>query len=582
MHSLTYLNTYGATSLELTDNRPATVTFSRIPPMLPLDQILDITSTILTIEPGIDLTEIINYSTTNAQFRIEIVTGGTNPLVGSTVSWSSLPAHLTLSQVGNVYTISGLKSITDWNAIRTFTWNLPANYDEKDLWYLNSSVIYFDESLNQTLSMDWTVYDPRFYYIAQLNSSITLTAGNTRIRQGQSLMEESPFVMWAVVGTVEYGEADLVIETSMSISVVDATLYVNSSLSADNTRLRLLTQNISSNSTLEAKTLYSYFLQDTIPLTNGIAISSTGEYIGINEGIYQTTNYVDWDFIGSTTSDQYATAMSSNAEFVMMMQDISYGRILIYEKSGTTWTNIQQISADGTNTWFNRSIISCSSDGKYICVVSDALTDPKFHVYYKASTTWTLQQTITVTESEPFVNVKADISSAGDVIAFSYRINTSFIPKLKVYTRSGTTWTNTASFTVSSGSSLDNINDLKISGDGHTIVASVKLYGSETMITYSDSSGSWVSSLSIDVAADRAEINETGDIIVCPVSATRIYVYQRSVYSWKRVATINAPTGTTWGSQFKLSNDAQIFAIGANLIGSGRGLVTEIYKLGWY
>lgn len=175
MNSLQELNNYGSSSLTVTDSRFADIKYSPAPPASPFTQILNITGTNVSVNAGIDITEIINYSTANVRYRVTIVPGAVNPLTGSSISWASLPSGVTLSTVGNVYTLSGINSVAQWQAVKSFTWTLPGNYATKPFWYLQVSVLYYDEELGVERTVDWEAYDEDFYYVAELNASSSLT-----------------------------------------------------------------------------------------------------------------------------------------------------------------------------------------------------------------------------------------------------------------------------------------------------------------------------------------------------------------------------------------------------------------------
>jgi hypothetical protein len=176
MNSLDQLNTLGATTLDITDNRPSKVNFNRVLPLAPLAQVLEITSTTLTVNPGIEIVEIINYATANVRYRVTIQTAGVPALTGSSVSWGAIPTSLLLTTASNVYTISGITTLAEWNAVKSFTWTLPGTYASSPNWYLDVAVIYYDSALGQDVNVNWEVYDEDFYYIAELFSQATVTA----------------------------------------------------------------------------------------------------------------------------------------------------------------------------------------------------------------------------------------------------------------------------------------------------------------------------------------------------------------------------------------------------------------------
>ena len=174
MKSLQDLNNHSQTSLDLPDNRGSKVIFDRVFPLQPIDITGTISSTTISVSPsGNEIVDIINYSTAATRFRVRIITGGSPLLTGSTISFGTLPPNLTLTSASGVYTISGIKTVADWDYIKFFVWSLPANYYDSPLWYLDIAVIYYDSVLGEDVTVDWEAYDPRFYYIAKLTSQFT-------------------------------------------------------------------------------------------------------------------------------------------------------------------------------------------------------------------------------------------------------------------------------------------------------------------------------------------------------------------------------------------------------------------------
>ena len=175
MNSLSELNGFGSTSLTVTDDRPSKVIFDRQAPLRPIDQVYAITSTTVNVTPGINILEVINYSTANVRYRVSINTSGSPLLTGSTISWASLPGSVTLSIVGSTYTLGGIDSKAIWDQIKNFTWNLPANYATRPNWFLQVSIIYYDSAIGRDVTTSWLVYDEDFYYVAEFSSTTSLT-----------------------------------------------------------------------------------------------------------------------------------------------------------------------------------------------------------------------------------------------------------------------------------------------------------------------------------------------------------------------------------------------------------------------
>ena len=182
MNSLQDLNSYSSTSLTVADNRKATVKFDRVYPLTPLNQLFTIVSTTTVLDPGTNIIEIVNYSLANVRYRITVQNFGTPAFTGSTVSWASLPAGVTLTSGSGVYTLSGITRPGIWDLVKTITWNLPANYSSYPTWNLKSEIIYYDEALGQDVSVSWLSYDPTYYFRAQIAATSTMTVKGTYYR----------------------------------------------------------------------------------------------------------------------------------------------------------------------------------------------------------------------------------------------------------------------------------------------------------------------------------------------------------------------------------------------------------------
>jgi hypothetical protein len=177
MNSLQELNTWGATEVDVLDARPSQVIFNRKPPQLPVDQTFDAyASLFVTPTPGIEIEEIINYQTANVRYRVTVKTGSTPLFTGSTIAFGTLPSGATLVQVGDVYTISGIHKVSDWLAVRNFTWTLPVNFASYPQWYLECTIIYYSSALGRDVETTWEIIDDRFYTVAELTSTVTISA----------------------------------------------------------------------------------------------------------------------------------------------------------------------------------------------------------------------------------------------------------------------------------------------------------------------------------------------------------------------------------------------------------------------
>lgn len=198
MNSLEELNGY-ASDLELpyTDLRSPDVLFNAANPTnqsQTVDEGFSFNSKV-----GIEITEVVNGDTSTPTYTIDVST-----VPGTTVSWSSLPTGVTVSNPSSgVYVVSGIREVSHWTSVKYGSITMPTNY--YGLWTYTSTISYYSgEDGNQSRS--WTtavtVNDVQFLttplefvYSANTVNNITNTP------QIADLDVSYPGVTWTVVGT---------------------------------------------------------------------------------------------------------------------------------------------------------------------------------------------------------------------------------------------------------------------------------------------------------------------------------------------------------------------------------------------
>ena len=186
MNSLQELNDFGIQTVEVDDLRPATVIFDVDTRYVDLNTAVTYTSNTKTFTTKINVEEIRNYATANLRFRVAVITNGITP--NSTINFGTLPSGITLTQVGEVYALSGFKTSTEWLSIIDFIWTLPTNYTSANLLFLKLEILYFDEATNRETVVDWVYYDDAYYYDAALVAAFNISAGQLKIVQTTSTM----------------------------------------------------------------------------------------------------------------------------------------------------------------------------------------------------------------------------------------------------------------------------------------------------------------------------------------------------------------------------------------------------------
>lgn len=318
MQSLTELNGRSATLLSVIDRRLATVNFDRL---VANNQSITISSTNYAQLPvGIEIEEIINYEIANCQVTFTIKSPSGNPLTGSTLSWAAIPNGITLSQVGQAYTLSGFSKISQWNQIKRPSWTLPANYTSKTPFYVKVEISYFDQGANFTKIKTYNVYDPRYYYDVKLDSAFSYAAtaiknrpftasmsaiSTMRVRYDVELL--SVFSLEAAALDVKFGVANW-----SAVSSLNSTVEVLPPVSNTST-LRLYVANkenqiFSSNTPqiLDSRSgTYTVVLTCTgaqfglTTASSSASLTLTGSKETINSQIAAIYFYPDWNQLGN-------------------------------------------------------------------------------------------------------------------------------------------------------------------------------------------------------------------------------------------------------------------------------------------
>src|SRR5210317_1775871 len=163
MATLQELNNFGNGTVSFTDSRPSDVIFSFPTAVNLTDQ--TITSQTFTLQRTIDIVEIIQPTQTLITFEIDV-----SAISGTTVTFGSLPSGVTLTSNGGIFTVSGIDSVSDWQAVRAPTITLPSAEHQGAFEY-TCTISYTNNGSRR--NKQWSV--GTFKTIAELSSSASLT-----------------------------------------------------------------------------------------------------------------------------------------------------------------------------------------------------------------------------------------------------------------------------------------------------------------------------------------------------------------------------------------------------------------------
>lgn len=277
MQSLTELNGYASTGLEVTDNRPATVVWDRT---VFMDQKIEIETTSVTIPVARDVVEIINYSTANLRYSLAITNVGSPSLGDSNLIWNTLPSGVTVTESpADTYTVTGIKSQSDWNQIKNPIWILPSDYSSAQLWFVRVTITYYDETIGADISFTYDVYDDDHYYNSKFTSVSSLLCGIKKT--------VSPSVAMSVSSSV--------------LAEVDVPMIMNSSLTLVPSTIKRISQSLQVQSSITATATLDFTLVVSVFSSRTISLDLYGRV--------STNIKVDW---GDGNNDTY-TATNNTA-----------------------------------------------------------------------------------------------------------------------------------------------------------------------------------------------------------------------------------------------------------------------------
>ena len=163
MTTLVELNTYSDGVVSYTENRPSFVFFN-FPNATDLTE-QPISTQSFTLQRTIDIVEIVKPNLALVVFEVDV-----SALSGTTVSFGSLPSGVTVTSLNGVFTVSGINSVSDWEAVRSPTITLPSA-DHQGAFAYTCKIIATIDGVRTT--KQWTV--GTFKTIAELGATSSLT-----------------------------------------------------------------------------------------------------------------------------------------------------------------------------------------------------------------------------------------------------------------------------------------------------------------------------------------------------------------------------------------------------------------------
>ena len=269
----------------------------------------------------------------------------------------------------------------------------------------------------------------------------------------------------------------------------------------------------------------------------------------------------------------YAVALSGNTALVGAFFDnvganVDQGSVHVFVRSGTTWTLQAQLTAsDGAaNDLFgttvaisgNTALVGASSDD-----VGATIDQGSAYVFTRSGTTWTEQAQLTASSGAAFDRFGNSVALSGDTALVGASQDdvgaNSNQGSAYVFTRSGTTWTQQAQLTATGGAASDFFGgSVALSGDtalvgafGDDVGANLD-QGSASVFTRSGTT--WTQQAQL-TASDGAASDLFGGSVALAGNTALVGAYRDDVgaNTDQGSASVFTRSGTTWTQQAHLT-----------------------------
>lgn len=389
MNTLEYLNTLSNQTLSFTDNRPANVIFDR---PRPKDISFTTTETTFNAIVGTNIVEIIQPSVTNIRYKITL-TG-----INASINFGTLPSGCTLVGSGPSYTIIGIDSVSDWEAVKLPTFTI--NEDEFGAFAYESSIIY-DTDTTYNNKVTWEV--GQFIPQVQLQSSSTLTAtGNFQVSGEAELESYASVFVQGIEAIFAYANIDAY--ANYTTGSVTALITTEASISAAKPTLYTFTQStVYQNPQSGQEDINNQQFSKWV-VGSGSLIAASRDYSGSNDAVYVYNNGELIDSLPcGTYSNALVTGLAISPNYLAAAVTTSTGgthEIFVYQRQGNnTYIEFDNITLTG------RKVADLNITDTHVAWTGDASEDR--HGIY------------TINESTEQLDYVGEISAAATVSALN-------------------------------------------------------------------------------------------------------------------------------------------------------------------
>ena len=265
--------------------------------------------------------------------------------------------------------------------------------------------------------------------------------------------------------------------------------------------------------------------ENTLAIGYGTGLSS-GVNVYINSGAIWTLE----QSITGTANMGKGVALPADGNTLAIL---AAGRVLVYIRSGGSWLLEQDWAP--LNTLTNNAVSLNSTNGNTLAYGIPLHSNQAgiVEIYVRSGGVWTQQATIQstgITNGDQF-GTSVSLSSDGNTLAVGAQWAEGGEGFVYIFTRSGTTWTQQASFQAQLGGSPGEHFGISVSlsSDGNTLAASAPSYstGIGRVVIFTRSGTIWTSQATLS-GSDSVAGDEFGSSVSINSTGTKILIGARS------------------------------------------------------
>ena len=279
---------------------------------------------------------------------------------------------------------------------------------------------------------------------------------------------------------------------------------------------------------------------------------------------------------------------------------VDQGSVRVFVRSGTTWTAQQTVTlTDGSGSDQFGGTLSLSGNTLAVGVPYDEIganiDQGSVRVFTRSGTTWTAQQTLTASDGWAIDFFGARVALVGDTLAVGMPYDdvgsNNNQGSVRMFTRSGTTWTAQQTLTASDGVGLDyfgwsvalsndtlavaaaydDVGGTVDQGSVHMFTRSGAVWTAQQTLTASDGGLTDFFGDYLDLSGDTLAVAVPYDDVGSNVNQGSVRIFTRTGGSWSAQAALTASDGSAadfFGQAAALAEGTLVVAVPFDDVGS--------------